>query len=112
MRQTRRMKGRVTVTRQEQRKRTGAGSNYVLNTGGGVRQFVFTTSDFTSETVHGETAYRLDANHGLLRTAYIWQCFKSDNNAAVIPFDWHQGESILKLWFHSDTLNITVNIVG
>jgi hypothetical protein len=112
MRVTRRMKGRVTLTRQEHRKRTGAGTTYVNNPGGNVRQFVFDTSDFTSETVHGETAYRIDVDHNLFRTAYIWQCFKSDNNAAVIPFDWHQGEQTLKLWFHSDTLNITVNVAG
>jgi hypothetical protein len=111
MRTQSRKTGRVPVTEIELRRFNGLGFAQTNGSRSGIRTFVFTTTDFTADTRAGESVYRIDVDHNAETQSYFWTLFKADNSGAVNLFDWAQERNTLRLWFHANTLDITVMMI-
>ena len=112
MRLQQRKTGAVTVTELEKRRFFNqVGYSQTTASKSGIETYSYTTSDYTADTRDGESVYRIDVEHNRETRSYLWTLFKDENSGAVNLFDWAQEDNTLRLWFHADTLDITVMLI-
>ena len=70
----------------------------------------FATADYIADVTVPEANYRVDFAHLLGSSVYIWTVIKLDDNRAILPMDYWQGDDTLILWFASDAKDIRIII--
>ena len=90
----------------------GGGGNSPSQPGGGIGTIYqdYDTADYAADTSIPEANYRIDFTHLIGTTAYLWTVIKTEDNRAILPVDWWQGENELQLWFIDDAKSIRVII--
>ena len=102
--------GWTSATQQDRWYRYG-GSNYATsNTGSGKKVFEYATGDYNADATVTGANYRIDVEHDLFSTDYMWDVFKTEDGGYINVVKWWRGEYILKLWFVANTKDIKVII--